>query len=945
MRRLLIAFMAMALVASACSPGGSSESSVSSQGSTNTSSPDGSVSSPDGTLEDVPPVPILTPSDPIVEPGDDVVVATDPRVTGTVVMVGPSGDITSAPLANGSATLSVPGGTANGTYRMKVDGSSSAIGFISVSNGPGLWVNVPEFALPGEEIEVVATTYGIPSDMLVALEVTNGGGSVDRLVPHPFVDLAPVISSSTEGLPAGVSLWTLPADFDGTVRLVADDPERLDQRSTYEGDPAYVSTTQDVQRCDAAGVITGDLGTSGFVRASWIDTSVAAASAETEDGTFSLEVRPGTVVVSVYRGSDMTEASPMVLRVKCGESIDIGTGEVPVDTGPAPGTFLGGLALDDLFSFEAESTGDITLGPTGFADCSMSNGVLSVSLDSAGVDELILFDLDVADFDGTGRYEGTFTATDLFSDDASSGTFAVDVEYAVVEGMDAVGGAFRGDIAGAIGEATIEGTFRCVLFGGLETAARSLPEPPSAAEVRLFAGSSSDEPCRRGYALTVETDDPLTASGVDRVASILTARLTDSVKRVQWVSSGDVRVTLTAEASRQLMDPETAAQVNTRLGEALQSDFILTVEITPLEGKFIGTVRLLKTDPMRLVVGIDALGDGRLDVAEELVDQWRKLKRGLKKASICGKVTPESLPTKPGEQQKVSYQTTDLEGVPVDATVDRVASSCGTFSPDSGQTVGNANPPQGTASEVAYTVDPVPIGIEVASAGTFETTFTAEAAGCTDEVTFVARTDTPSGEVTTADDAQESTVQIVTPMYGFKVSISLLAGTQYLTSESTGEFFVESEYGGIIGFGTGTTHWQIDEFPCLVMSEEGFEDRTQVFIGDGTYSVMPVGELVSGDAASGGTLRFSPRGYQSSLAVSYSDPDCFPEGTSTNDIFGGVFFALTTFYPDIYAGAPQGFEVPFKADGSRTSKTWQFVGYDGTVTLEVWSEEPPGGDA
>ena len=752
MRRLLIALMAMALVASACSPGGSSESSVSSQDATNTSTSDGSVSSPDGTFEDIPPVPILTPSDPIVEPGDDVVVATDPRVTGTVVMVGPSGDIVSAPLVNGSVTLTVPGGTAEGTYQMKVDGDSSAIGFVSVSDGPGLWVNVPEFLLSGEELEIVATTYAIPSDMLVALEVTNSSGSVDRLVPHPLVDLAPVTSLSTEGLPAGVSRWTLPSDFDGKVRLVADDPARLDQRSFYEGDPAYASTEQLIRRCDTAGVITGDLGTSGFVRASWIDTKVAAISAETENGAFSLDVRPGTVVVSAYRGTGRTAASPMVLRVKCGESIDIGTGEAPVDTGPAPGTFLGGLTLDDLFSFEAESTGDILLGPTGLADCSMSNGVLGVSLDASGTDELILFGLDVEDFDGTGRYEGTFTATDLFSDDASTGTFAVDIEFAMVEGVDAVGGAFRGDIAGAIGEATIEGTFRCVLFGGLETAARSLPEQPRAVEVKLFGGSSSDEPCRSGYAFSAATEDQQTGFTLDMIAEVLTSRLTDSVKRVQWVTAADIRDNLSAEAGRQLMDPGAPPDLNTRLGEALTSDFLLTIKITRLEGNFIRSVLLVDTGPVRVIVGNDAVGETRLELAGERVDQWRKLKRGLKKASICGKGTPENLPTKPGEQQKVSYRTTDLGGVPVDATVDRVASSCGTFSPDSGQTVGNVNPSQGSASEVAYTVDPVPIGIEVASAGTFETTFTAEVSGCTDDVTFVARADAPSGEVTTAAD-------------------------------------------------------------------------------------------------------------------------------------------------------------------------------------------------
>ena len=41
----------------------------------------------------------------------------------------------------------------------------------------------------------------------------------------------------------------------------------------------------------------------------------------------------------------------------------------------------------------------------------------------------------------------------------------------------------------------------------------------------------------------------------------------------------------------------------------------------------------------------------------------------------------------------------------------------------------------------------------------------------------------------------------------------------------------------------------------------------------------------------------------------------------------------------VIAGELQGFEVPFNADGTRTSRTWQFIESPGSVTIEVWAAQ------
>lgn len=952
MRRIVIVLCVMALLTGACTSSGSDPSSTApsnTSGSDGTSQPGGeapstttpgtepSVSEPPA--GDVPPIPLLQPAQSIVEPGDTVVISADPRLAGTVTMTGPDGDVTSAEMVTGEATLSVPVGLRPGSYQLETTGEVSAFGVVSVADGPGVWLSAPEYLMPGEQPEVLVTTYGIPDGMVAALEVATGDGFPERLVPHPLLGLAPVSGTSGEGLPDGTSRWTLPAGFEGDVRVVAASPAQLGIFADDEAGLPYESAVVRVRSCEQPGMITGDLGGRGNVRALWIASGLESESAVTDNGPFALEVRPGTILISVVSETGPTEASSQVLRVKCGETIDVGAGDTPIDTGPTPGEFLDGLTLDDLFTYTSQTSGDLTIDPTGMAECDMSGGVLGVWLNPPDSLEPRLYRLEVDGFDGTGRFEGTFTITDIFTDAASTGTVSIDAELAAIEGIDAVGGAFRGTIDGALGSGSFEVSFTCALFGGLNAARPPTPATVHGVQALAQSVGSSVEACRKGMAMTQSAGGPNVAFMANAISSDLTARLTAGQSRVKWLSKGDVQYILSTEEQRQLFSSD-ESEVITALSEAMGADFLITVSVRQIEGKWVANVRLLQTEPARLLTGVVVRADGLLDLADEVLDEWRKFKRALKNAAICGKTDKETVSTTKGEQTEVSYQVTDLEGEPVDATVDQVASTCGTFTPETGRTATYR------AGDSAPGVQPLNVigGITGRStqAGTFTTTFTGEVPGCQDEVTFVARAQGPDGELTTERDAEQSTVAIAIPMFEFKVTIDIEAGNDFLHSESTGQFFIDPDFNQVIGFGTGSTHWEVPDFPCIVISEAGVDERTQLFTGDGTYQVMPVGELASGDVRSSGTVNFIPRGYLSSITVSYSDPDCFPQGTSTNDAFGTAIFGITTFYPDILAGLPpnRGFEMPFTTDGSRTSRTWPFTEGPGSVTVEVWTAGP-----
>jgi hypothetical protein len=95
----------------------------------------------------------------------------------------------------------------------------------------------------------------------------------------------------------------------------------------------------------------------------------------------------------------------------------------------------------------------------------------------------------------------------------------------------------------------------------------------------------------------------------------------------------------------------------------------------------------------------------------------------------------------------------------------------------------------------------------------------------------------------------------------------------------------------------------------------------------------------------GGTLHLDPAGSNIRVTGSYSDPDCFPPGSQSNELFSYLIVGVLVTNPSLIVGEfPQGFEMPFTADGQRTEKSWPItVGRgSGTVTIEVWQLESDG---
>ena len=333
----IVFFVALALVAASCTSGtepvpdtvdGNEPGSVDSSG--DTSAPAGGDSNSEAVV-DLPPLPILAAATEIAEPGATVDITGDARLDGDVFLVGPEGDLSSVRLEAGSASLSIPAGTNPGRYGLRLD-DGEAWGSLTVLNSPGLAVLGAGYVRPGDAPEVEVLVHGIKAGMVAAIELRNGDGSIQRLIPHPLLGLAPVpAGSGAEGLPEGRHRLALPAGFEGTVRVVADAPDRL--ADPYGEEPLSVTSPElRIRACDEVSAVAGDLGTAGVL--SVLTAGAHSPSrASTEDGTFRMDVNPGWSLVSAIRSDGSISAgSPQLVKVACGAVVDLGDLETVVET-------------------------------------------------------------------------------------------------------------------------------------------------------------------------------------------------------------------------------------------------------------------------------------------------------------------------------------------------------------------------------------------------------------------------------------------------------------------------------------------------------------------------------------------------------------------------------------------------------------------------------------
>ena len=936
----------VALVVSACTPsdtgadesGSASETTAGESGTasdqgTESADPDqasdGSSSGVDPIDTEAPPTPILTPSEPIVSPGDTLTVTADPRHSGPVVMRTGDTVIASANLSNGSAMIAVPGEAVAGTYTLEAtdDAEGGALGVVGVADTPSLWVNTPRWISAGNSQKATITTFDIPDGLTVALELTRPGQTAERLVPNAFAGLAPIPFGGDpgEGIPRGTTTLTLPEGFTGTVRAIADTAENLTMLADTEQPPTITSASVHVQTCDEPSGITGNLGASGSVSAVWIESGIQTSRLATNDGAFTIPAGPGTVTVSAARGSEATAASPQFVQVKCGELLDVGSMDETVDTGPAPGTYLGGLTLDDAFAFTATASGDIDFSHDGITDCSVTGSQLELQFTDSGSDPHFYY-VTIPDFSGTGRYEAEFQIVSVLKEGESSGTATLEIEQGRIEDFDAVGGMFSATYDGALGSGTVEGTYTCLFFTALEashpTVRGSAPRGGLfAAPYLLTSGSGADDACRKALVWGKGDSEYLGVIVRKAAREIFTERL----PRVDSITQDELRGMFTLAAWQQLLGTPEEDQVDlVSVAGALDVDYVITLGVTEVGGSaFLSVVAI---DMQTMSVPYRNIFEAESEVALFDVSIGAEVASALQKIGICGEVDEETVKVASGEEQEITYALTDLAGEAAEGAIDAVSSTCGTFEPTSGN----------------------------ADGGDFTTTFTGGEGGCTDQVTFVARTDTSVGEVTTEQDKNESTTAIAIPMFAYRYTIdvestwaagSYSSNSASIHAESEGEFFVEPDFQQIIGAGTGNVSGDDPAAPCVLISESGTTNRPQQWAVDGTYSVWMNGDLASGSPEDGGTLRLDPAGSNINVTGSYSDPDCFPPGSQSNELFSYLIVGVLVTNPSLIVGEfPQGFEMPFTADGKRTEKSWPItVGTgSGTVTIEVWQLESDG---
>ncbi|MCJ7781002.1 MAG: hypothetical protein MUQ27_09260, partial [Acidimicrobiia bacterium] len=529
-----------------------------------------------------------------------------------------------------------------------------------------------------------------------------------------------------------------------------------------------------------------------------------------------------------------------------------------MDTGPAPGTYLGGLTLDDAFAFTATASGDIEFSHEGITDCSATGSQVELQFTDSGSDPHFYY-VTIPDFSGSGRYEAEFQIVNVLKDGESSGTATVEIEQGRIEDFDAIGGMFSATYDGALGSGTVEGAYTCLFFTALEASHATIrgaatPGGVFAAPYLLTAGSSADDSCRTALVRGLGDSEFLDVIVRKAAREIFTERL----PRVEAITDQDIRALLKLKAMQQLLGTPEEEEVDLAvLAEALDVDYLITLRVGEVGGS--GLLSVVATDMRTVTVPYRNIFEAESEAALFDVSIGAEVAAALQKIGICGEVDEETVKVASGEEQEITYKLTDLAGEAAEGAIDAVSSTCGTFEPDSGNAEG----------------------------GDFTTTFTGGDGGCTDQVTFVARADTAVGEVTTEQDGDESTTAIAIPMFAYRYTIdvestwtadSYSSDSALIHAESEGEFFVEPDFQQIIGAGTGEVSGSDPAVPCVLISTSGTTNRPQQWTVDGTYSVWMNGDLASGSPEDGGTLRLDPAGSNIRVTGSYSDPDCFPPG-------------------------------------------------------------------
>jgi len=709
-----VLLIVLALAFSACTSGSQPTKDSRAPGETPTSAASGgdstspSPSTPLDAAVDLPLLPILWTATDLAEPGTETQIVGDARLSGEVTLLGPDGDLSSARMDAGVAMLSIPIGLGAGRYGLRL-GDGDAVGTVTVVDAPGVVVVGAGYTRSDAAPEVEVIVHGLGEAMIAAVETRGNDGTVERLIPHPMLGLAPMQTSAAEGLSEGRHRLKLPVGFEGVVRVVAG-PADVVADPYAEIAPTVVSADLRIQVCDEPSGIVGDLGSAGVVSVRTEGLSTPVVRARVDAGAFQLSLEPGWSLVSVMRDDGTVPAgSPQLVKVGCGVIVDVGDLETMADLGPAPGEYLGGLTVDDVWAYTTNATGDISFQQEGFTDCSVAGGALEVALGSGSADPW-LYTLTIGPPLDTGHYQGALHFDDVLSGGSADGILDGEIEVGRVDGLDAIGGAFSGSIEGTLGVADIQIHFTCAVAslstsvqpaggiampGGLFASGR-LPAPLA---LQIGGGIRSGKECKK---LMIDGSEPEGADEtVEMVMGYWATMLMPEVPRLSIITTDEIRMFLDIEAKRELFgsDPEVSS---IDFAGAVGSDFLLSLNLLQVGDFWSLKATLFDLAQARVLARMGATGASAEAATLAILDRWVELAEPLTKAGICAEFDPDSVLVDVGQVQDFTIEVTDLAGEPPEsAEVLEFATSCGTWKPSSGAVDGDRWKTQFTAGDKA----------------------------------------------------------------------------------------------------------------------------------------------------------------------------------------------------------------------------------------------------
>ncbi len=905
-----VLFVVLVLVATACSSESQpTEVSTTADDNGDSQSQTDPAASPDVLV--LPTLPLLSSTADVAEPGATIDIVGDSRLSGEVFLVGPAGDLASAPMDGGSASLSIPAGLVPGRYGLRL-GDGAAMGIVTVMESPGLALLGAGFVEPGEAAQVDVVVHGLSGGMVAAIETRAGDGTIERLAPHPMLGLAPIpVMASFTGLSEGRHQLALPAGFEGTVRVVAG-PSDVVADPYSEIDPSVVSSGLRIRICDAPSGIVGDLGSGGVVRVQTAGSSSIARD-RTEDGAFQLDLVAGWSLVSATRDDGSVPAgSPQLVKVGCGEVVDLADLEAPAEVGPEAGEYLGGLTLDDLWVYTTTATGDLSFEQEGFVDCSIDGGALEVTLGADAADPW-LYTLTIGPSIETGRVQGALHLDDIFSGGSADGILDGEIEVGRIDDLDAIGGAFSGPIDGTLGATDIQIRFTCAVFSvdastqssgagqpeGLLVAAR----PSAALAFQIGGGMSSGDECKK---LFINSSQPEGVTGLDLMMDYWAGGLMSAVPRVSIVTAADVRVMLELEAQRQLFGVDDSEVGSIDIAGAIGSDFLLHMDVRSAGTSWFFTATLYDAVESRRLAGLEATGASAETAALAALDRWPEMVEPLAAAGICAEFAPTSAIVDAGASQEFTIEVTDLAGEPPEsAEVLEFSASCGTWAPSSGAVEGDQ----------------------------WDTEFTADDTACEEKVSVTVEADGTVGVVEADADATVA----VEALWQFAVTITLEDAHSTITAESSGEFFVESDLDALIGAGTGFIQGSGEAF-CQVNDLVEWLPYTLV----ANYNVMITGAVTERPDNGPATVEFAPMGFGISSDMTYlTSGQCVEAGTYHNELLGFLGTGVLVGMPHFLANQPGGFVTYLNPSGAGVSFEETLAGLPGaTIRGRLWRPEP-----